>query len=293
MTCAVSRVSSVPPKPTSATKGPVPRGRLPAAPGFAGQRESARQLLIEEWLPTAHRLARRFSHRGEPLEDLQQVAAFALVKAVDGYNPSYGHEFRSYAVPTIVGELKRYFRDSGWDVRVPRQLQERGMNITKATAELTQQLGRAPNATELAENLGLRVEEVLEGIEAARAYSATSLQTPAGDSDGDSCELGELFGDHDPAFELTEDLISLRPALKRLSLREQKAIALRFYGEMTQSQIAERIGTSQMHVSRLLARALNQLRAAMLSEPDTSDQAGRAPAGKVVTSPKLGTSYGL
>ncbi|MGI8646963.1 MAG: B/F/G family RNA polymerase sigma-70 factor [Acidimicrobiales bacterium] len=225
-----------------------------------------RHALIEEWLPTAHRLARRFAHRGEPLDDLKQVAAFALIKAANGYNPTYGHDFRSYAIPTIVGELKRYFRDSGWDVRVPRQLQERGMNITKATAELNQDLGRAPSAKELASHLGLEVEEVLEGQTAARAYSATSLQTPAGDSEEESVELGELFGDDDPAFELTDDLISLRPALAELSPREQQAIALRFYGDMTQSQIAARIGTSQMHVSRLLSRSLAQLRNRLMPE---------------------------
>ncbi len=221
-------------------------------------------MLIEEWLPAAHRLARRFAHRGEPLEDLQQVAAFALVKAVDGYNPRYGHEFRSYAIPTMVGELKRHFRDSGWDVRIPRQLQERAMNLAHAAAELTQKLGRAPNATELASYIGLSVKQVLEGIQASRAYSATSLQSPAGDSDGSPCEMGELIGDQDPAFELTEDLVSLKPALAQLSPREQRTIELRFYQDMTQSQIADRIGTSQMHVSRLLSRALAKLRSMLL-----------------------------
>ena len=266
MTVAVSHVPFSMLKMRSVPARTAVNGRATSPRRTGRSRASAQQLLIEEWLPTAHRLARRFAHRGEPLEDLQQVAAFALIKAVDGYNPDYGHEFRSYAIPTIVGELKRHFRDNGWDVRVPRQLQERGMNITRATAELTQQLGHAPNATELAANMGLRVDEVLEGIKAARAYSATSLQSPAGDADGDSCELGELLCDHDPGFELTEDLASLRPALAQLNPREQKAIALRFYGDMTQSQIAERIGTSQMHVSRLLSRALQQLRSRLVPE---------------------------
>ncbi len=272
MTTAVSDISSPAPKTlhvrparTSAT----PRSRIAPSARLKQARPSRRHTLIEEWLPTAHRLAHRFAHRGEPLDDLKQVAAFALIKAADGYDPAYGHEFRSYAIPTIVGELKRYFRDSGWGVRVPRQLQERSMDITKTTTELTQDLGRVPTTQELAGKLGLRVEEVLEGQTAARAYSATSLQAPVGDGEEGSVVLGELFGDDDPAFELTDDLVSLRPALAELSPREQQALALRFYGDMTQSQIAARIGTSQMHVSRLLSRSLAQLRKRLMPGPQS------------------------
>jgi RNA polymerase sigma-B factor len=202
------------------------------------------------------------------LEDLKQVAALALVKAASNYDPARGNEFLSYAIPTIVGELKRHFRDTGWDVRVPRQLQERGLNINRAVADLTQQFGHAPNVTQLAKHLDLGTEEVLQGFEAARAYSAVSLQTPASDGEG-GIELGELCGEDDPAFSCIDDLLSLQPALRCLSSREQHVIALRFYGNMTQSRIAVRLGVSQMHVSRLLSQALTRLRSQLSDEAAT------------------------
>jgi RNA polymerase sigma-B factor len=168
-------------------------------------------------------------------------------------------DFPGYAIPTILGELRRHFRDHTWDVRVPRRLQELRLNIAEANQSLLQSLGRSPTVADIAAHLGVSEEEVLEGLEGARAYSAVSLSTPTGDSDRPG-ELGDMLGENDTEFELTELRVALGTALAALDEREQRILNLRFYGGMTQSQIAEHIGVSQMHVSRLLSRALSKLR---------------------------------
>jgi RNA polymerase sigma-B factor len=224
-------------------------------PDRAGIRTQA----IEAWLPLARHLAQRFHGRGEPLDDLTQIATVGLIKAIDRYNPEYGNDFAAYAVPTIVGEIKRHFRDRTWDIRVPRRLQELKLDINEATATLAQQLGRSPTITDIATHLRRSEDEIIEGLEGARAYSAISLQTLVGGGI-DGTELGDLFGIDDPDLALAEFRASLGPALSSLSPREQHIVVLRFFGNLTQTQIADRVGISQMHVSRLLAKSLNTLR---------------------------------
>ncbi|HEX5540241.1 MAG TPA: RNA polymerase sigma factor SigF [Micromonospora sp.] len=232
---------------------------LAALPARHPSRPALRKLAIEAWLPLARHLAHRYSGRGEPTEDLIQTAAIGLIKAVDKFDPNRGVEFTGYAIPTIVGELKRHFRDRTWDVRVPRRLQELRLSISEASSTLQQTVGRSPTVADIAAYLKLTEEEVLEGLESARAYSAVSLSTPTGDGDR-STELGEMIGAEDDEYELAELRVALGPALATLDQREQRLLHLRFYGNLTQSQIAEKIGVSQMHVSRLLARTLAKLR---------------------------------
>ena len=222
-------------------------------------RAGLRDQVIESWLPLAQHLANRFAGRGEPIDDLVQTATVGLIKAVDKFDPERGVEFAAYAIPTIIGEIKRHFRDRTWDIRVPRRLQELRLSLSEATSTLLQTLGRSPTVKDLAHHLGTTEEEVLEGLEGARAYNAVSLSTPTTDGDR-STELGDLLGAEDAEFELAELRVALGPALAALDRREQRILTLRFYGNMTQSQIAEQIGVSQMHVSRLLARALAKLR---------------------------------
>ncbi|MFG1606413.1 SigB/SigF/SigG family RNA polymerase sigma factor [Actinoplanes sp. NPDC049265] len=226
----------------------------PGDPARARRRERA----IEAWLPLAQHLARRYHGRGEPLGDLTQVATVGLIKAVDRFEPDRGVEFSGFAVPTIIGEIKRHFRDRTWFIKVPRRLQELRLQITAANNELTHTLGRAPTVADVADHLGTTEEEVLEGLEGARAYSATSLSTPAGE-DGQG-ELGDTFGSEDHGYELAELRVALGPALAALDEREQRILSLRFYGNLTQSEIATHVGVSQMHVSRLLTKALAKLR---------------------------------
>jgi RNA polymerase sigma-B factor len=218
-----------------------------------------REKLVEMHLPLVEHLARRFRNRGEPLDDLVQVATIGLIKSVDRFDPERGVEFSTYATPTIVGEIKRHFRDKGWAVRVPRRLQELRLSLTSATADLSQRLGRAPTVGELAEQLKLSDEEVLEGLESANAYSTLSLDVPE-QGEQDSPVVADSLGAEDEELEGVEYRESLKPLLAKLPPREKKILLLRFFGNMTQSQIAEEIGISQMHVSRLLARTLAQLR---------------------------------
>lgn len=231
---------------------------LAALPASHPSRPSMRKQAIEAWIPLAQHLAHRFSGRGEPVDDLIQTATVGLIKAVDKFDPGRGVEFAAYAVPTIVGEIKRHFRDRTWDVRVPRRLQELRLVIGDAAGTLAQQLGRSPTVADLAAHLKMTEEEVIEGLEGARAYHAVSLQTPAPTGDRGT-ELGDLLGEEDGELELAELRVALAPAMAALNEREQRIVLMRFYGNMTQSQIAERIGISQMHVSRLLARALDTL----------------------------------
>jgi RNA polymerase sigma-B factor len=228
-------------------------------------RSRLRDELVELHLPLVEYLARRFRNRGELLDDLVQVATIGLIKSVDRFDLERGVEFSTYATPTIVGEIKRHFRDKGWAIRVPRRLQELKLSLTKATGELSQKNGRAPTVHELAEHLGLSEEEVLEGLESANAYSAVSLDAPDG-GDDDSPAVADSLGMVDEALEGVEYRESLKPLLEKLPAREKKILMLRFFGGMTQSQIAGELGISQMHVSRLLARTLAQLREGLLAD---------------------------
>ena len=228
-------------------------------------RQPIRDELVEGHLPLVEYLARRFAGRGEPLDDLVQVATIGLIKAIDRFDPERGVEFSTYATPTIAGEVKRHFRDKGWAVRVPRRLQELKLALTRATADLTQKLGRAPTVAELAEHLGLSEEDVLEGLESAHAYSTVSLDAPDSDED-DGPAVADSLGMVDDALEGVEYRESLKPLLEALPPREKRILVLRFFRGMTQSQIAAELGISQMHVSRLLARTLTQLREGLLAE---------------------------
>ena len=223
------------------------------------ERARIRATLVELHLPLVEYLARRFRNRGEWLDDLTQVATIGLIKSIDRFDLDRGVEFSTYATPTIVGEIKRHFRDKGWAVRVPRRLQELKLSLTKAIGELAQREGRAPTVSELAAHLQMSEEEVLEGLESANAYSTVSLDAPdSGDEDAPA--VADSLGMVDDALEGVEYRESLKPLLERLPPREKKILLLRFFGNMTQSQIAAELGISQMHVSRLLARTLAQLR---------------------------------
>jgi RNA polymerase sigma-B factor len=226
-------------------------------------RAKLRDRLVEMHLPLVEYLARRFAGRGEPLDDLIQVGTIGLIKAVDRFDTERGVEFSTYATPTVVGEIKRHFRDKGWTVRVPRRLQELRAALSAATAQLTQDLGRSPTVSELATRLGVGEEEVLEGLESANAYAAVSLEA-TDDADGQS--VLDTLGAMDEALEGVEYRESLKPLLDSLPERERRILVLRFFGNMTQSQIAAELGISQMHVSRLLARTLSQLRERLLEE---------------------------
>jgi RNA polymerase sigma-B factor len=270
---------------TVTTSPPAVPVTTPARVGHSSVDESARALLhqmhtmptgdpdrplmrdraITAWLPLAKHLARRFDGRGEQLDDLTQIATMGLIKAIDRFDPEYGNDFASYAVPTIVGEIKRHFRDHTWDVRVPRGIQELKLDITSATAALAQSLGRSPTVADLAAHLKRGEEDILEGLDAARAYSAVSLQTLVGNGE-DGTELGDLFGAEDPDLAMAELRASLGPALASLPPREQQIIVLRFFGNLTQTQIADRVGVSQMHVSRLLTKSLAMLRCHLTSD---------------------------
>ena len=229
------------------------------------QRQRIRGELVELHLPLVEYLARRFRNRGEWLDDLTQVATIGLIKSIDRFDLSRGVEFSTYATPTIVGEIKRHFRDKGWAVRVPRRLQELKLALTKAVSDLAQRLGRAPTVGELAAHLQMSEEEVLEGLESANAYSTVSLDAPDS-GDDDAPAVAESLGMPDDALEGVEYRESLKPLLEQLPPREKRILMLRFFGNMTQSQIATELGISQMHVSRLLARTLTQLREGLTTD---------------------------
>lgn len=239
--------------------------RVAQLPEDDPERAAAREQLVRLHLPLVEHLARRFRNRGEPLDDLVQVATIGLIKSIDRYDPGRGVEFSTYATPTIVGEIKRYFRDKGWAVRVPRRLQELRLSLSQATSTLTQDLGRSPTVSELAQHLDITEDEVLEGLESANAYSTVSLDAPDGGLD-DGSAIGDSIGSVDEALEGVEYREALRPLLAQLSERERRILLLRFFGGLTQSQIAEQVGISQMHVSRLLARTLADLREGLLGE---------------------------
>jgi len=229
------------------------------------QRPGVREELISGYLPVAEHLARRFAGRGEPLEDLVQVAAIGLINAVDRFEPDRGIHFLSFAVPTITGELRRYFRDHGWSARVPRGLKELHMAIRTSQTQLSQQLGRAPRPSDIADQLGIPIAEVIEGLQVADAYHSSSLDELLGDH-GDAI-VGELVGDLDNDLAVIDDREALRPLLAQLPPRERTILMLRFFRHLTQTQIAEQVGMSQMHVSRILSRTLAFLQEAM-EHPD-------------------------
>lgn len=222
-------------------------------------RSVIRERVVERCLPLAEHIARRFDGRGESFEDLLQVARLGLVNAVDRFDPERGADFVSFAVPTIMGEVRRHFRDTAWAVRVPRRMKELHLSLSHATADLSQRLGRAPSPSELAQELGIDQEEVLQGLVAGNAYTTISVDRSSSQTD-DGLTLAETLGEYDTALDEVENNEALRPLLDALPERERSIVMLRFFGNMTQTQIAERVGVSQMHVSRLLAKTLAQLR---------------------------------
>lgn len=237
---------------------------LSQLPTHDPRRRDVRDSLVTMHLPLVEHLARRFRDRGEPLDDLIQVGTIGLIKSVDRFDLERGVEFSTYATPTIIGEIKRHFRDRGWAIRVPRRLQELRPLLSQATAELSQRTGRAPTVADLADFLKLTREEILEGLESAQAYSTLSLDAANSEDDSNSSSLNDTLGMEDEALVGVEYRESLRPLLAALAPREREIVILRFFHTMTQSQIAAEIGISQMHVSRLLARSMNQLRQGLM-----------------------------
>ena len=221
--------------------------------------ERAREELVRRFLPLARKLARRYSGAHEPFEDLLQVASLGLVKAIDRFDVERQTAFSSFAVPTILGELKRYFRDLGWSVHVPRGAQELALKVEEAQQKLTSKSGRPPSVPELAEYLELSVQEVLEALETAEAHHAASLDSPRDEGDSEGGTLADAFGQVDERFELIDAKVTIADAAKHIGQRERRVLLLRFGEDLTQSQIASMIGVSQMQVSRILRRAIAQL----------------------------------
>ncbi|MGV9940209.1 RNA polymerase sigma factor SigF [Streptomyces sp. NPDC003401] len=235
---------------------------LPPGP----RRDALRRRIVEAWLPMADRIAGRFRNRGENAEDLRQVAALGLVKAVDRYDPALGNAFESYAVPTVTGEIKRHFRDHMWTLHVPRRVQELRNRVRLASQELAQTVsGRRPTVTEIAERAQLSEDEVREGLGALESFTALSLdaELPGGE---DGYSLNDALGAPDPALDTVVDRESVRLRLAALPEREQAILYMRFFRDMTQSRIAEELGISQMHVSRLISRCCDRLREQVLHD---------------------------
>jgi RNA polymerase sigma-B factor len=229
------------------------------------RRTQLRDELVHLHLPLVEHFARRFVNRGEPLDDLLQVGTIGLIKAIDRFDSDRGVEFSTYATPTILGEIKRHFRDRGWAIRVPRRLQELRISLSTATADLTQELGRSPTISEMALRVGVTDEEVIEGLESANAYSTLSLDAPDSGEDSELTMI-DAIGSDDEALEHVENRETIKPLLEALDPREKHILTLRFFRGMTQSQIAAEIGISQMHVSRLLARTLTKLRESLVEQ---------------------------
>ncbi len=234
-----------------------------AAAEEESERAQVREKLVAQYIGLVEFLARRFRNRGEPLEDLIQVGTIGLLKAIDRFDLGREVEFSTYATPTIVGELKRHFRDKGWAVRVPRRLQELHLELSKIVNDLGQVLGRSPTVKEIAEAAGTSEEAVLEGLEIAQAYNFTSLDAPIDSGDSESTSFADQLGAEDEHLENLEYRASLAPEMAKLPERERRILYLRFFKGLTQSEIAERLGISQMHVSRLLNRTLVRLRDAL------------------------------
>jgi RNA polymerase sigma-B factor len=228
--------------------------------------QRAREELVERFLPLARKLARRYAGPREPFEDLMQVASLGLVKAVDRFDTQRGTAFSSFAVPTILGELKRYFRDLGWSVHVPRGAQELALKVEEAQQQLTTKTGRPPSVQDLALYLEMSMEDVLEALETASAHHSTSLDAPREDGEEESGSLADAFGEEDDRYELIDASVTIAAAARQLSARERRVLVLRFVEDLTQTQIADQIGVSQMQVSRILRRALSRLRELTQSE---------------------------
>jgi RNA polymerase sigma-B factor len=228
---------------------------------------AAREQLIEQYMSLVRSLARRYSYRGEQLEDLVQIGAIGLIKAIDRFDVNRGVELTTYATPNIIGEIKRHFRDRGWSVRVPRGLQELNIQLSRLIEELTVQHGRSPTIPELAKAAAVTDEEVLEALESGRAYSSLSLSAGSGGGDDDG-ELDPLesLGTEEHQYEVSEDRAVLEPGFRVLDERERKILHLRFFEGLTQSQIAQQVGISQMHVSRLIRRSLEKIRDEIAAE---------------------------
>ena len=227
------------------------------------ERTHLRERLVDQYIGLVEFLARRFRNRGEPIEDLVQVGTIGLLKAIDRFDLDREVEFSTYATPTVVGELKRHFRDKGWAVRVPRRLQELHLELSNIVGRLGQELGRSPTVSEIAEAAGTSEEQVLEGLEIAQAYNFTSLDAPIDSDDAGSTSFADQLGHEDEHLEHLEYRASLAPEMAKLPERERRILYLRFFRGMTQSEIADRLGISQMHVSRLLNRTLMRLREAL------------------------------
>jgi RNA polymerase sigma-B factor len=220
----------------------------------------AREKLIEQYMSLVRSLARRYSYRGEQLEDLVQIGAIGLIKAIDRFDLERGVELTTYATPNIIGEIKRHFRDKGWSVRVPRGLQELNVQLSRLVEQLTVQLSRSPTIPELAKAAGVEEELVLEALESGRAYTSLSLSVGGGGGDDDDLDPLESLGTEEHQYEVSEDRAVLAPGFKALDERERKILQLRFFEGLTQSQIAQQVGISQMHVSRLIRRSLEKIR---------------------------------
>ena len=219
----------------------------------------ARDELVKRFLPLARKLARRYNGAREPFDDLLQVASLGLVKAVDRYDLQRGTAFSSFAVPTILGELKRYFRDLGWAVHVPRGAQELAVKVEEAQQRLSARSGHAPTVHELAQYLEIEIEDALDALGTARAHHASSLDAPHDDGEGESGTVVDSFGQEDPALLLADERVTVDEAARQLSTREREVLRLRFVEDLTQTQIAGRVGVSQMQISRILRRAVNRL----------------------------------
>jgi RNA polymerase sigma-B factor len=229
----------------------------------------AREQLIEQYMSLVRSLARRYSYRGEQLEDLVQIGAIGLIKAIDRFDLERGVELTTYATPNIIGEIKRHFRDKGWSVRVPRGLQELNVQLSRLVEQLTVQLGRSPTIPELAKGAGVEEELVLEALESGRAYTSLSLSVGGGGGDEDDLDPLESLGTEEHQYEVSEDRAVLAPGFKALDERERKILQLRFFEGLTQSQIAQQVGISQMHVSRLIRRSLEKIRETIAEDEES------------------------
>jgi RNA polymerase sigma-B factor len=229
----------------------------------------AREQLIEQYMSLVRSLARRYSYRGEQLEDLVQIGAIGLIKAIDRFDLDRGVELTTYATPNIIGEIKRHFRDKGWSVRVPRGLQELNVQLSRLVEQLTVQFSRSPTIPELAKAAGVEEELVLEALESGRAYTSLSLSVGGGGGDDDDLDPLESLGTEEHQYEVSEDRAVLAPGFKALDERERKILQLRFFDGLTQSQIAQQVGISQMHVSRLIRRSLEKIRETIAEDEES------------------------
>jgi RNA polymerase sigma-B factor len=229
---------------------------------------AAREQLIERYMTLVRSLARRYAYRGEQLEDLVQIGAIGLIKAIDRFDIDRGVELTTYATPNIIGEIKRHFRDKGWSVRVPRGLQELNVQLSRLIEQQTVQLGRSPTIPELAKAAQVDEEAVLEALESSRAYTSLSLSASTGGDDDEELDPLESIGTDEPQYEISEDWAVLVPGLRALDEREKAILHLRFFKGLTQSQIAQQIGISQMHVSRLIRRSLEKIRAEIAADEE-------------------------